>query len=208
MRRARPSAVPEAGMRAFLRRTGALLLVFAAQLCAAQGLYVDAGSKLRFPGRLAEFQQSRVHQYDDPRLGVSVAYILDGLGKADIYVYDLGLPEIPPGIDSDVVKSAFASADNDIAYMHETGHYVDMEKLLPLGAVLDARGSGQKLYVRSYRFRLNREGAEPVMSWLVLTGFHNRFVKIRFSHGADAASEGERALVRLIDAFFEANRGD
>jgi len=192
-------------MNATLLRLAAALLLCLVPPAAAQGLYVHPESNLKFPARLAEFQRDRVHAYDDPGLGVSASYVLEGLGKADIYVYDLGERQIPSGIDSALVRSAFAGADRDVAQARDAGRYLDFEYRLPAGAVLTARNAGQKLLVRSYRFRVGSPQAPPLVSWLALTGYGNKFLKIRFSHAAERASEGEDALSSLVEAFFAAN---
>jgi hypothetical protein len=189
-----------------LRRIAILFFLCLAQSCLAQGLYVHSESNLRFPGKLAGFQQGRVHTYDDPGLGISVNYVFEGLGKADLYIYDLGQKTIPSGVGSDLVRSVFGSADRDITSQQQNGFYFDLERLLPLGAVLDASNAGQKLYISSYKFRVGDMRAEPLVSWLVVTGYRNRFFKIRFSHAGDRAADGQAALYGLIDAFFDANK--
>ncbi|MBI4987675.1 MAG: hypothetical protein HZC23_02545 [Rhodocyclales bacterium] len=189
-----------------LKRLCLIFLVLLPSVVWAQGLYEHPGTNLQFPARLAKFERTRVHRYDDPKLGVQVSYVIPELGKADFYVFDYGLTVIPPGINSDTVRSMYASADRDVQGFVESGMYLEFEKLFPLGAVMRAKDSNLEWYVAAYKFRLNRENTEPVVSWLLVTGYRNHFVKIRFSHLASRAETGRSEVGALLQAFGEANR--
>lgn len=171
----------------------------------AQGTYEHAESKFEFPAKLATFQRIDVTRYEDPRLGVKVAYLLPGLGKADFYVFDFGLKAIPEGIGSEPVRMAYGSADRDIHTFVEQGRYVDFKQILPLGAVLRSKEKGREWHIAAYQFTMDGPGAEPMASWLLVRGERGFFLKVRFSHRADRFKEGQTELNALLDAFSAAN---
>lgn len=189
-----------------MKRLLLIFLVLLPSVAWAQGLYEHPGTNLQFPAKLAKFERTRVQRYDDPKLGVQVSYVIPDLGKADFYVFDFGLTAIPSGINSDMVRSMYASADRDVQSFVESGQYLEFEKLVPLGAVMRTKNGNIEWHVAAYKFRLNHVNAEPVVSWLLLTGYRNQFVKIRFSHLASRAETGRSEVGALLQAFGEANR--
>jgi hypothetical protein len=188
------------------RLAAALFLLLWQAAAFAQGLYVHPASQLRFPAQLGGFKQGRIQDYGDPRLGISVGYAREGLGRADVYVYDLGERSIPTGINSDLVAAAFRSADRDILQYQQLGRYHDLRRMMPPGAMLNPARTGQGVLVGAYLLRIGDANAPPVVSWLAVTGYHNRFLKIRLTQSNAQAEDGEAALYDLINAFFEANK--
>ncbi len=185
------------------------LLLALLLLCApawAQSGYEHPDTRLVFPPRLAAFEFASVHRYEDPRLGVQVGYVLPGLGKADFYVYGYAQRRVPAGVESELVHSAFRSADRDVLSLSESEKYLELKRLVPLERILRPADGKPEFYVAAYTYRPGREDAEPVVSWLLVTGFRNHFFKLRYTHVANRAEEGRVALGRLLDAFFETNR--
>lgn len=185
------------------------LLLALLLLCApawAQSGYEHPGTRLVFPPRLADFEFVSVHSYEDPRLGVQVSYALPDFGKADFYVYTYAQKRVPAGVESELVHSAFRSADRDVYSLYESAQYLELKRLLPLERILRPADGKPEFYVAAYAYRPGREDAEPVVSWLLVTGLRNHFFKLRYTHAANRAEEGRLALGRLLDAFFEANR--
>src|SRR4051812_48410336 len=66
--------------------------------------------------------------YDDPRLGVKLRYVspVDADTKADIYLYDLGLP-IPEDILAPEVQEFFQDACGEVLALADRGEYLDLE---------------------------------------------------------------------------------
>lgn len=189
-----------------LKRLLLILFVLLPSIAWAQGHYEHPGTNLQFPAKLAQFERAQVRRYDDPKLGVQVSYVIPELGKADFYIFDFGLTAIPSGINSDVVRSMYVSADRDVQGFAESGLYLDFERLIALGTVMRTKGNNLEWYVATYKFRPNRENAEPLVSWLLVTGYRNQFVKIRFSHLASRAETGRSEVFALLLAFGDANK--
>lgn len=188
-----------------LKRLIPILLLLLPIVAWAQDVYVHPASGLHFPASLENFERIAVRRYDDPKLGVQVAYGAPGLGKADFYVFDFGLSQIPDGINSDFVRSAYSSADRDVQSFAAAGKYLDLEHLVPLGSVMRPSKHELEWYVAAYKFRTSQEGSEPLVSWLLVTGYRNQFLKVRFSHLASRAKEGRVAIDALVQAFWNAN---
>ena len=172
----------------------------------AQGLYEHPDTGFRFPARLGQFARGSVHRYDDPALGVQITYVIPVLGKLDFYVYNYGETAIPEGIKSDLVRAAFSSADKDVVSFFEAAQYLELERIIPLGSVMRLRDQNVELLVTAYKFRPNRENAEPLVSWLLVTGLRNQFIKIRYSHRASEVERGRSELDVLLRAFLDANK--
>jgi len=187
-----------------IRRLLALLL-FCAPAWAQSG-YEHPDTRLAFPARLAAFEFASVHRHEDPRLGVQVSYVLPGLGKADFTVYSYAQKRIPSGVESELVRSAFRSADRDVYSLYESAQYLELKRLVPLESILEPVDGKPEFYVAAYTYRPGREDAGRVVSWLLVTGLRNHFFKVRYTHTADEAEKGRLALGRLLAAFFEINR--
>jgi hypothetical protein len=188
-----------------IRRIAFWILLLPA-LAWGQGLYEHSESGFRFPARLGAFDRTSVHRFDEPKLGVQIGYVARGLGKLDLYVFNYGFAEVSTGIKSDLVRSAYAGADRDVQSLAKSGQYLDLERILPLGAVMRIEGDGLGFHVASYKFRPNRANADTLLSWLLVTGLRNQFVKIRYSHLASEAQRGRAELDALIAAFLSANK--
>lgn len=91
-----------------------------AVLSAAAGLLVIVSAAARapnfdFPAEVAGFSRGPRTDYEarSPGLGYSVVYT-NGHWKADIYVYDAGVANIPDGASSPVVTGQLAQAAGDV----------------------------------------------------------------------------------------------
>jgi hypothetical protein len=183
-----------------------LLIFLFSSLSWAQNVYEHPPSHLLFPATLGNFQRMTVYPFEDPKLGVQVGYLAPGLGKADFYIFDYGFSDIAEGITSEQVRSAYGGADKDIHKFVESGLYRDFEQLVPLGSVLKQVNPALQWYVSAYKFTPNRENSEPLISWLLVTGYRHHFLKIRFSHTATQPREGRQAVDQLIEALMKANQ--
>jgi hypothetical protein len=171
-----------------------------------QGLYEHAESGFRFPAHLGAFERTSVHRFDEPKLGVQIGYVAPGLGRLDVYVFNYGFSEIPKGIKSDLVRTAYSSADRDVQSLAKSGQYLELERVIPLGGVMALSTDDTEFYVASYKLRPNRANADPLLSWLLVTGLRNQFVKIRYSHLASEEQKGRAELDRLVAAFLATNK--
>lgn len=83
------------------------------------------GAEERLPSSIAGLGIESVDQYPDPRLGVMVRYGLPPLIKADAYLYDMGLSDIPADLDSPLVLQLFEESLQGVIMAAEQGLYRD-----------------------------------------------------------------------------------
>ena len=65
----------------------------------------DMSLGIVFPKTLGGLELCEVNEYQEPGFGYSLRYERADLMKADIYIYDKGIPDIPTGCNNKVVKS-------------------------------------------------------------------------------------------------------
>lgn len=81
----------------------------------------------RLPTRLAGLDFEGVHYYPQPGMGVSVRYGGPGVAKADAYLYDLGLTDVPTDLKSERVVEWFREACGGVFEAARRGVYSDLE---------------------------------------------------------------------------------
>lgn len=145
------------------------------------------GPDFDFPAELAGFARGPRTDYEAraPGLGTSVAYT-NGRWKADIYVYDGGVANIPDGPSSPTVAGQLAQASRDIGTAVAQGTYRGSEDR---GAVQVPGAAGARLACRA--FTIDHPALGPTESLLCLTGLRGKFVKFRLS--GPAAQQPPRA---------------
>ena len=82
----------------------------------------DAGFRFQ-KGYSALFFQG-IRHYDDPRLGYSLAYAAVNDIRISVYVFDLGMDDIPDGTDSAQVRDELARSDQELS---ASGQYAGVE---------------------------------------------------------------------------------
>jgi len=130
---------------------------------------------VNLPQRLGTLEFDERSEFGDPALGVAVSY--RGHGQTlSIYFYDFGLEGIPDGIDNEVVRRHFETAKGDIA---RTPAYAQIslqhEEAVRFGGAADGWPALEAA------FRIVRQEGQSTRSYLMLTGAHGLFVKIRFT---------------------------
>lgn len=136
-----------------------------------------------------------VYRYDQPELGYAVDYESPQGMRISIYVYDLGVADIPDGAFSDVVKQQFEQAKGDIRRARDQGKYQDADEILNEVVVLGDSESSPKM--RRSRFNLRRDDRAWI-SHVYLTGYKKNFVKIRCSYPADHEAVSEKLFAKLL----------
>jgi hypothetical protein len=184
----------------------ALALFLSAANALAQGSYQHPETRFVFPAVIGAFERQSAEHYPDARLGVKVGYVARGLGRADIYLYDLGIVGIPDGIDSKAVRDAFASAAADVEEMGRRGYYLDLRRISKPGATLEISGRTPRFLLAGYEYRIRHgDREEPVVSLLIVTGARASFLKVRYTYLASRA-DGRSELEKLLIDFFAANK--
>lgn len=138
--------------------------------------WAHSGSGLRLPTRVGEIYRKGENDFGG-RLGVGVKFLAENAAygaylKIDVYVYDLGVRNIPNGAYNPVVRAEFDRAVQDIHMLRRQGRY---QEVAPLDSTLQAHA---QLLVG--RFRIVTQGMAQD-SYLVLTGHRGHFVKVRAS---------------------------
>jgi hypothetical protein len=72
---------------------------------------------------------SVVEIFQDPRLGAAIHYQSPASVRADAYLYNLGLPDIPVDLRSPDVHEWFQRAWQEILFMFENKRYLDFKPL-------------------------------------------------------------------------------
>lgn len=155
----------------------------------ADYLVEEAG--LRFPDQVGAATQSGGRRYPQAGLGHGIDYRGPGYG-ASIYVYDRGVPGIPDGTASEVVRAEFAQARRDIFAVQRQQNAPEPrlvgERLVKVGGV--------EFLTATYQYR---RGDAEALSLVAMTGLRRHFIKVRIS---TRASDGDEAGARL-DGFLQ-----
>lgn len=151
-----------------------------------------------FPAEVAGFARGPRTDYEAraPGLGYSVVYT-NGRWKADIYVYDAGVANIPDGASSPVVTGQLAQAAGDVRTAVAQGIYRGSEDR---GAERLPGEAGARLTCRA--FTIDHPALGPTESLLCLTGLRGQFVKFRLSGPAakqPPKAEAERFMTGWLD---------
>ena len=190
-----------------LRATvGAFLL---AAVSATAATYTDKATKLRFPDNLGSWEKKDVHHFDDPALGTSIGYRHPLTGVASFYIYNKGVKKIPAGGRNDVVRREFASVLDEIEATYSGEKYEHLKKIMD--AVPEVRNNGKMatLLASVYSFSVREEHPPQRLSYVLLTGYRNRFLKLRFTLPADfekTPERGQEELKQLVTALLLANK--
>jgi len=172
-------------------RIAALVLLLVSGPAAAEPLTV---SGFAFPDRVGDFARAAMQDYEkkQPGLGQGVAYTR-GPWLANVYVYDMRRASIPDDPASDVLKSQFAQAQDDIFTSRRQGRWLAVE--LKRTFMYPESGT-PRLNCADFKLR-TRENAD-VDSTLCVGGAKNKFLKFRVT-GPAGADGGE--TLRFIETL-------
>jgi hypothetical protein len=161
--------------------------------------FVEPATGTTFPPTLGKFKWKRGQDRDyGPGWGVSIAYHFPGGMTATIYIYNLGLKEIPAGTKSQVVKDAFADTKSEVAEaMKERGGSAKQlaEDEVSLGA------AAKSLKALRVNFMIVYKDGYEERSDAYLTGYKNQLLKIRLSYPKDSPAEREVVIKSLLSAL-------
>lgn len=139
---------------------------------------------LGLPSAIHGFESLEIKSYEQAMLGSSLGYNYrgeDGEICATLYVYDMGLPQIPDGIESDEVRTAYKFSKRDIDYYEEKGVYEDVALSSEGSHTTKVSEDVDFLSLRAeYQYLNNKETCgKYVTSYIYLSGARNHFVKVR-----------------------------
>jgi hypothetical protein len=176
---------------------GLFLLAFAlAPLASAEPVKLLPGP-FELPDRIGPMRlDGEPHRYEDPRLGSSYQYSGGGLSFT-LYVYDLGVRDIPDGGNTRLSCEAFEGAKADV----ERAGYSDVRLKSEQLARLDP--AAETPLAREAIFEYTRAN-QPQVSYIWLTSAGKVFVKARFSMDAKLRDEMPEARRTILNALGEA----
>jgi len=184
-------------------------IVLLTALSATAATYTDKATKLRFPDKLGSWEKNEVHHYDDPAAGTSIHYRHPITGVATFYIYNNGLKKIPTGGKSDVVMQEFAGILDQIEKTYSGAEYEHLKKVMEAAPEVRTNGKTATLLASVYSFSVRDQHPPQRLSYALLTGYRNRFLKLRYTLPADVEKTPERGqneLKQLIAALLEANK--
>lgn len=88
------------------------------------------GNESLIPPSIGPLSLEDIEIYPDPRLGARIRYASE-IVRADTYLYDQGVFDIPEDLRSEVVWDLYAQAYLDVLRMAEAGMYLDLESQPP-----------------------------------------------------------------------------
>ena len=188
-----------------------LILSLATVSVAQGGTYTEPSTKLRFPDRLGAWKKMDVTSFPQKELGVSISYQHPVAGSAHVYIYSKGLRKIPTGGANAIVRKEFAAVEQEIQGTTAQFGYQNVKKLLEATPEIKHDGKIATLLAVAYSFEEPNARPPNRISYALLTGYRNRFVKLRFTLPGDFEKTPERGLSELKDlvfAFVEANQSN
>ena len=175
------------------------LVAIAAVMLLVIGAFAQAPGKiygLAIPDQVSGLAREQVSDFEmkAPGLGYSVRFSRPPL-RADVYIYDFQLKVIPADLESPTMQNQIARAKGDIFGLERRGQYsnVDEKDEFKIG------DAGKTRFVCSeFSYSQVDKQGQQVESYLCLTSWNNKFVKIRMT-----AAKGEISRADLT-SFVEA----
>jgi hypothetical protein len=186
----------------------AFQLALAAGLAPAQaaeeqgGGYREEQSGLLFPDRLGPLKRGEVKKYPQPGAGVGIRYSGSELTKADVYVYDNLEKDLGTGVDSDAVKAEFEEVTGVLKIMEQRGYYKGVEKLSEGKKDLDTSSGKLTMLTATFVFEQTEKTKTSYLgkrvSYVLLTTYRGRFLKVRFTCKQEHEEEKEKLLADFL----------
>ncbi len=159
--------------------------------------YRHEATGLVFPDRLAGMEKWRVTDFEkeQPGLGVSIGYTGPGI-TLTLYVYNLGLKSIPSDPKDKILTDQFAAGVQDIYRAGEAGAYTNLTRLYEKEISLTpAENSPKALLAEFSLLKRAKEGR----SILILMGYKDHFVKIRYTYDKTLERMAGMVLQKLLE---------
>jgi hypothetical protein len=126
-----------------------------------------------------------------PGLGYALRFSGQPGWLVDVYLYDVGLKSIPSDIESDVVKAQFAQAKGDVFELGKRGTYADVKD----AGDFTVPATGKPRFVcTSFSYKRGDRIDVEVDSFLCLTAWNNKFVKLRMTGPKGSISRSDANL--------------
>lgn len=173
------------------------------------------GSEGQIPASIAGLGLEGVERYPDPRLGVMIRYGIPPWVKADAYLYDMGLSDIPGDLESPQVIELFQESLRGVTMAAEQGIYRDFEVLQSGYITLPPDAPEPLCLCASFAYTQNAGASVPVvfpdrtdtpvisdigrlvshMAFRTDRGYIN---KVRFNYPEDAGEGGFAGFLNFL----------
>jgi hypothetical protein len=168
-----------------------------ASLAAAQDTIELLPSPLKMPRRIGPLVfDGQPHSFPSPELGIGYQYNSDGLSLT-IYVYDLGIKDIPDGANTVATCQQFEEAKEGVIQARYPNTVLKTEQLVRLSPPDDQPQAREAVF----EFTMKQRSA---FSYVWITGVAGNFIKLRFSVDADLKDEVPDARRAILTAVGEA----
>ena len=187
-----------------------IVMTATAQLCAvseqpsteekkpALHAYVEPDTGIVFGLKNASYELAEVVKFNNTATGLVVRYSSEGLGRADIYVYDV--PESDLNSEA-AFNGHYESLKENVLELVADGRYKSA-RLISESVYLYGEGDA-KLRIPVALFEINVYGLE-LESYIYLLKVKNKYVKIRVSYPKDAGEDGEIAMEDFMHSLLPA----
>ncbi len=180
------------------------------------------GTEDQLPTSIAGLGIEGVEHYPDPKLGVMIRYGLPPLVKADAYLYDMGLSDIPEDLHSPLVVRLFEESLRGVTMAAEQGIYLDFEVLGSGYLNLSPESDEPFCLGASFAYRQNPDAPVPLVlreeggaindvgrlvSHLALRTDRGYINKVRFNHPESAGEAGFAGFVGFTVEWTQAVQG-
>ena len=179
------------------------LLIFQFMLSLACGQQAEAepyrhpATALVFPEKIAGMVKGKVtnFEHERPGLGISIGYNTPSI-TTTIYIYTLGLTNIPNGAGSKAILQHFKQVIADVYAAERFGLYKSVMKLSKETVSLGCDAGSSKAL--SALLAYTQSGTER-FSRIYLTGYKDHFIKIRFTYDKAAEANARKTLALFLD---------
>jgi len=135
---------------------------------------------LSIPDRVGSLVYARTIDFESKSPGLGYALRFGGQPgwMVDVYLYDLGLKRIPADAESEVIKNQLARARGDVFELGKLGTYANVTDQ----GDFKVPATGEPRFIcASFNYLRGERVDIDVDSYLCLSSWHNKFVKIRMT---------------------------
>jgi hypothetical protein len=156
----------------------AALLLSAAAVPAQEPTKVIYG--LSIPDRIGSlvYRQTVDFESKSPGLGYALRFSGRPDWQVDVYLYDAGLKTLPADVGSPVLKDQLAQAKGDVFALGKRGTYANVSEK---GDFAIPESGKPRFICASFGYLRGERVDLDVESYLCLTSWNNKFVKIRMT---------------------------
>ena len=152
---------------------------------------------LTVPGQVGGLTHGPALDYEAkvPGLGFSLGFARPGW-SVDVYIYDFGLKVIPTDLESPLIQNHLSRAKGDIFGLERAGVYGSVEET----EEFNVGDAGKTRFVCSaFSFLRGAKKDEQAETYLCLTSWNNKFVKIRMTAGKGNMPRAD--LTNFVEAW-------